>query len=181
MAPLIPELTLPFDDEATVNDEVNSSSKSNYDIILGSDFLYDMKMELNYYREHIRWNDGDEFDLAPMKALGAVSDRETCNLLYTLNTASPILQEEEDRQAKILDADYSKVDIRSMVDELDISNETKQKLTTALAKFASTLFGGGLGKVDMKPIELEIKTMRSHTVADTTLCRRLMKHHSVKR
>ena len=60
-------------------------------------------------------------------------------MVFAMNTASPILQEEEERQGRILDADYSKVDIRSMVDELDISTETKAKLTTALAKFAARL------------------------------------------
>ena len=43
-----------------------------------------------------------------------------------------------------------------MVNNLDIKRDTKRKLTKTLKKF-STLFGGGLGKVDMKPIDIELK------------------------
>ena len=55
---------------------------------------------------------------------------------------------EEDRQRKILDADYSKVDIDQMVNGLDIAKASKTKSKQSLNKF-STLFGGGLGLLDI--------------------------------
>ena len=62
-----------------------------------------------------------------MKTLGTLSDEIACAMIYDLHTISPILQQEEDRQRRILDADYSKVDIDNMVNGLDIAKATKAK------------------------------------------------------
>ena len=43
-----------------------------------------------------------------------------------------------------------------MVDNLDINKTSKTKLKTALKKF-KTLFGGGLGKLNMEPINIKLK------------------------
>ena len=91
-----------------------------------------------------------------MKTLGATQNIETCNLIYDLHVNSPILQMEEKRQGKLLDANYTKVDIDDMVKDLDVPRETKRKLTAKLKKF-KTLFGGGLGKLDIEPINIELK------------------------
>ena len=91
-----------------------------------------------------------------MKTLGELSDPEACNLIYEMHIQHPILQQEEQRQAKILDANYSKVDIDKMVSKLDVPRDTKRKLAKSLKKF-NTLFGGGLGKLDMEPIDIELK------------------------
>ena len=56
-----------------------------------------------------------------------------------------------------MDADYSKVDIPAMVNELDITEASKKKLITTLQKFP-TLFGGGLRKLtNMKPATIKLK------------------------
>ena len=91
-----------------------------------------------------------------MKSLGIISDADTCNMIYDLHTTIPILQEEEERQGKILDADYSKVDIDGMVNGLDIARATKTKLKQTLNKFP-TLFGGGLCTLKMRPIDIELQ------------------------
>jgi hypothetical protein len=79
-----------------------------------------------------------------MKNLGELQDKHACEMIYNLHTDSPILKEHEERQAAILDDNYSKVDIDIMVDELDIKESSKLKLKRTLKKFL-TLFGGGLG------------------------------------
>ena len=91
-----------------------------------------------------------------METLGTLSDKRTCTMIYDLHTISPILQQEEDRQRRILDADYSKVDIDEMVNDLDIAKATKTKLKQTLNKFP-TLFGGGLGLLDIKPVDIELR------------------------
>lgn len=45
-----------------------------------------------------------------------------------MHTNSPIIKEAEEFTAKIVNADYSKVDIDRMVNELDIGTSTKKKL-----------------------------------------------------
>ena len=83
-------------------------------------------------------------------------DKEMCQLIYTMCNDPPALQESEDRQGRILDADYSKVDIESMVDDLNIPTTSKTKLKRTLYKFP-LLFGGGLGKLKIKPVSVELK------------------------
>ena len=91
-----------------------------------------------------------------METLGATQNIETCNLIYDLQVDSPILQTKGKRQRKLLDANYTKIDIDDMVKALDIPRETKWKLTAKLKKF-KTLFGEGLGKLDIELIDIELK------------------------
>ena len=73
-----------------------------------------------------------------------------------MHTDSPILQQMEEGQGCILDANYTKVDIDEMVDGLDIQSSSKRSLKSMLQKF-SKLFGGGLGKLDMEPVSISLK------------------------
>ena len=84
-----------------------------------------------------------------------MSDQKLCDILYDLHTTSPMLQTEEEGLGKILDADYSKVDIDDVIDDLDIAIATKQKLKQTLKKYP-TLFGGGLAALDMQPMDIEL-------------------------
>ena len=90
-----------------------------------------------------------------MKILGIMSDVKMCNMIYDLHTTSLILQQQQDRQTRILDADYSKVDIDNMVNGLDIAKASKTKLRQTLNKFP-TLFWGGLGLLDIRPVGIEL-------------------------
>ena len=75
-----------------------------------------------------------------------MSDKELCAILYDLHTTTPMLQTKEERLGKILDVDYSKVDIDNMVEDLDVAKPTNQKLKQTL------LYGIDLGTLDMKPV-----------------------------
>ena len=88
--------------------------------------------------------------------MGTVSDNTTCEAIYFTRTQSPLLQEIEDRQHRLLDADYSKVDLDTMIDKLDIAPGTKRKLKQTLKKFP-TLFGGGLGCLDIRPVTIKLQ------------------------
>ena len=60
---------------------------------------------------------------------------------YDLHTTSPILQQGEEQLGKILDTDYSKVDIDIMVNDLDIAQSTKDKLKHTLKKASHLILG----------------------------------------
>ena len=62
----------------------------------------------------------------------------------------------EERQGRILDANYTKVNIDFMVDELDIKHSSKRGLKNAPKKYP-TLFGRGVGLLDMKPVLIKLK------------------------
>jgi len=97
-------------------------------------------LDISYRREQVEWLD----DYIPLKELDTLKDRQVCEMLYSIHTDAPILKEMEERQNCILDADYSKVDIPSMVAESQISEQSKKKLQTTLEKLPE-LFSGRLG------------------------------------
>ena len=121
-------------------DEHHDHKKAKYDMIIGSDLLWNMGVDISYSRERVEWLD----DFIPLKELNTLVDWEMCEMLYSIHTDSPLIKEMEERTDRILDADYSAVDIPAMVNELDISEQSKRKLITTLEKFPK-LFGGGLG------------------------------------
>ena len=140
-------------------DKVNKTKDSRYDMIIGNDILHELGIDLLFSEERIRWGNPRnlfDYDSIPMKTLGILSDNTTCSMIYNLHTTSPILQQEEARQSRILDADYSKVDIDDMVNDLDIAKASKAKLKQTLNKFP-TLFGGGLGLLDIRPVDIELQ------------------------
>ena len=50
----------------------------------------------------IQWND----DKIPLKEMGLVHDREFCDMLHSMYTNNPLLQEVEERQEKMMDCNY---------------------------------------------------------------------------
>ena len=60
----------------------------------------------------------------------------TSNMLYSMHTDSPLLQEAEERQNKMFECNYSKVniDIDAMVNDLDIDATNKEELKKTLRK-----------------------------------------------
>jgi hypothetical protein len=76
-------------------------------------------------------------------------------MLYHAANEPDILQEAEKRQNSI-DAEYRKVEVDPYVQELShLTKEEKQLLGETLKKL-STLFGGGLGMLNIKPVKLEL-------------------------
>ena len=68
-----------------------------------------------------------------------------------------ILQKAEERQARILDADYSKVEMNDYIDTLDHLDSTQKETLLSTLKQFTELFGGGLGRLNIDPIHLELK------------------------
>jgi hypothetical protein len=68
-------------------DELQSSKESGYDMIIGSDLLNGLSINIRYSDNCIKW-DGDTI---PMKNLGELQDKHACEMVYNLHTDSPIL------------------------------------------------------------------------------------------
>ena len=134
-------------------DTTQRPADTHYDVILGNDVLFDLGVDIKFSTHTVKW----EGEAIPLKAHGMLSDPDTVNILYNLYADSPILKESEHRQAKILDADYSKVDIDQMVDNLqEMSPEAKVKLKESLHKFEE-LFSGGLGRLNIDLISITLQ------------------------
>ena len=83
----------------------------------------------------------------PLKLQGELSNGKYCEHLYNLHTNFPILQQMEELQGRILDANYTKADIDVIVDELDIQRPSKRALKSTLKKFPK-LFGACLDQIE---------------------------------
>ena len=123
-----------------------------YDMIIGMDLMCELGLYVNTETLEVVW----EGNTCPLMAHGELQDKEAVNRIYHY-AVNPTLMEAEQRQARILDADYSKVDIDHYCDELKhLTSDERSKLARLLNSFP-VLFGGGLGKLDIRPIHLELK------------------------
>jgi hypothetical protein len=99
-----------------------------------------------------------EGNTIPLKERGQLQDTSLLNYLYslTMNT-SEVLLEAEERQSRIPDANYEKVDPDEFVRGLtNLSAKEQNELSTVLKKYA-ILFGGGLGLLRIKPVHLALR------------------------
>ena len=134
-------------------DETTNREQALYDMIIGMDLMTAIGIYVDTDEKVIRWGS----DIAPLSMKGALDNENTLQHIYAMTQDSPILQQAEERQARIRDADYSAVDIPTYVASLnDLTTIEKQQLQTVLEKHP-TLFQGGLGILDIKPVHLELK------------------------
>ena len=77
-------------------------------------------------------------------------------MLHAMHIDSLLLNEMEERQSKLLDCNYLKLNIGKMVSEINISKESKKRLRQTLEKFPE-LFGGVLRKLKgVKPAHITL-------------------------
>ena len=131
-------------------DESSDPATAPYDMIIGTDLLTALEMDLKFSNQTIVWDDLT----APMQA---GKDQDEDEIAYVLATESPILKQAEERQNRILDANYKAIDLDKKVNAMsELSAHQKEQLIKTLKKFPE-LFSGGLGTIDIEPIHLEIE------------------------
>ena len=132
-------------------DDHNKSDTTQYDMILGMDCMVELGIYINTADKVVQWND----IAIPLKAKGQL-DEVGLEALYDMSVETPILQQAEARQKRILDADYSKVDLEAYIEELKHLNKEERSLLQKVLSSHPTLFGGGLGQLNINPIHLEL-------------------------
>jgi hypothetical protein len=133
-------------------DDKTSSKEAACDMIMGMDLMTSTGITVDCEQRYIIWG-GTEI---PLKTRNTLSDDEILYMLYNAAHEPDILQEAETRQNRILDADYCKVEVAPFVQELThLTEDEKQVLGKTLTKFP-TLFGGGVGMLNIKPVKLEL-------------------------
>jgi hypothetical protein len=134
-------------------DESSNKDQALYNVILGMDIMTKIGLSVDTAEKCITW----EHTSTPLKRRGVIQNRYLWHHTYALSVAAPVIQEDEERQSRILDADYSKIDIAQHVSELDhLNSEEKRVLTEMLNQFP-VLFGGGLGTLLVRPVYLELQ------------------------
>jgi hypothetical protein len=133
-------------------DDKTSSKEAAYDMIMGMDLMTYIGITVDCEQICIRWG-GTEI---PLKTWATLNNDEILHMLYNAANEPDILQEAEKRQNHILDAEYRKVEVDPFVQELKhLTMDEKQILGKTLKKFP-TLFWGGLGMINIKPVKLEL-------------------------
>jgi hypothetical protein len=121
-------------------------------MIMGMDLMTSIGITVDCEQICIRWG-GTEI---PLKTRNTLNNDEILHMLYHAANLPDILQEAEKRQHRILDADCRKVEVDQFVEELKhLTMDENQILGKTLKKFP-TLFGGGLGMLNIKPVKLEL-------------------------
>ena len=134
-------------------DEVSERDQVPYDMILGLDFLVEMGFVLDFEAKTIKWGES-RMEMLPK---GTVTNQYKFDTMYQLSQESTVLQRAEERQSRILDANYSKVEMNEYVETLDHLDSNEKKELLATLNQYPTLFGGGLGALKIEPIHLELK------------------------
>jgi transposase InsO family protein len=124
-----------------------------YDMIIGLDLQTEIGIYVNTDDKQIHW----EGATIPLKTRGELDDSQYLQMLYEISTAPEAVFEAEERQARIADANYEKVDVDAYVQEISNLDDEQKCLLAQLLKRHPTLFGGGLGVLNIKPIHLELK------------------------
>ena len=120
--------------------------------MIGMDLMTEIGIYVNTDTKQVVWEDA----AIPLKERGQLDEPEMIQMLYHLAKEPSILQEAEARHNRILDADYTEVEVDDYVEELKQLNSHERKLLTKTLNKHTTLFSGGLGTLNVKPIRLEL-------------------------
>jgi hypothetical protein len=116
----------------------------------------DMMTELGIYvntdSKTICW----EGENIPLKEKGYINSAYDRQMLYEFAIENSDLNDLLKRQTKILDSDYSAVDITEHIGEYKHLNSTQKFKLIELLKSHPSVFQGGLGTLKIKPIHLEL-------------------------
>ena len=105
-------------------DDKTSQQHAAYDMIIGMDLMTEIGIMVDTKSKVIRWEDHE----TPLHLRGEMSDQETVNMIYHFTQEIEVLKEAEERQSRILDADYSALDISEFTCELKHLNHDEQTL-----------------------------------------------------
>ena len=134
-------------------DNKTEKDKALYDMIIGMDMLVELGLYINTDEKTVCWDSTRIL----LKERGELQDANVMKMLYHIVIERPNLEQAEERQSCILDADYSAVDIDDYVNhQQHLSGDEKHALKERLKKHPE-LFSGGLGMLNMKPIHLELE------------------------
>jgi hypothetical protein len=101
-------------------------------MIIGTDLLSELAVEINVNTQRIVW-EGVEI---PMKEKHIISDLQNATAIYYQSIETSVLKEAEARQKRILDADYSALDLDDHAHmETHLSTDQQAKLICLLRKY----------------------------------------------
>ena len=134
-------------------DEVTDPKVARYDMIIGSDLLSELKIDLLYSQKAIVWDNS----VVAMKDRGILDNSELLQDLFELSKESTIIQMSEERHNEIIQAMYGKVNIQEHIRSLKyLSPEQQDKLTQVLQAYPQ-MYEGTIGTLNIPPVHFELK------------------------
>ena len=125
-------------------------------MIIGADLLSELGIEVNFNTRRIIW-EGIEI---LMKEKHIISDVWNAKDIYCQSIEPTVLKEAEATQKRILEADYSALDLDDYAHkETHLSKEQEEKLICSMPKYPK-LFRGGLGVLKVPPVHLELRPLK---------------------
>jgi hypothetical protein len=104
-------------------DESSDKDQALYDLVLGMDIMTKIELSIDTAEKCITW----EHASTSRKQRGVIQNRYLWHHTYALSVTAPVIQDAEERQSRILDADYSKVDIAQHISGLDHINSEEKR------------------------------------------------------
>ena len=149
--------TLPeFDTEKTIEWKAHvddSDYGGEYDMIIGTDLMATLGIDLKYSTNSIIWDDVE----IPMKSLDDVRSDTIMTCLYNYCYESNAVQDATNRVQRILDAKYEKADLDEVVSKAQhLNRQEREQLLSLLYKYEG-LFSGKLGTWKGTPVDLQLK------------------------
>ena len=141
------EFTMPeFSDKRQITslvhvDERTSSDKSSYDMIIGMDLMTELGLVIDMAEKVVKWGELE----VELKPLGTLSTANNLEQLYHMDVAPGAIKEAEERQRKILDADYSKTDMNEYVQSLKHLTDKEKEMLLDTLKRHPKLFAWWIG------------------------------------
>jgi len=131
----------------------DSTSNSNYDMIIGTDLMVELGMNIEFDRQVMTW----EQATVPLKNRDILSDVDMLNEIHEQIYTSDELNQMSDRQARILDADYHAANLEKVAAESKHLTLDEQVQLFNLLRQYEYLFDGTLGKWKGRPVDIELK------------------------
>jgi transposase InsO family protein len=139
-------------------DETTNRKLAQYDMIIGTDLMTELGIDINFSSNKMSWEGVD----IPMCPKNLITDPHVANNIYHRTMEAPVIQKAEERQQRILDADYSATNLTEYTKSLThLTTEQQDKLYRLLGQYPN-LFKGGLGTLHLPPIHLELRPLKKH-------------------
>jgi hypothetical protein len=121
-------------------DESTDPKFAQYDMIIGDDLMQELGIDLLYSKQLMIWEDNKVL----MENQGLLKDTNIAQHIYRMHVEdSPIIRQAESCKMKILDADYSVVDLADHCNSLKhLDLDTKNILSNSLSKYPELFYGG---------------------------------------
>ena len=141
--------------EITWNCYVDESNDKSccYDMIIGRDILHHIGMDLLFSKAEMIWDGAN----VPMQSTDKLSVDWIDQFEQELMFAHDPITTDAERIQSILDAKYTKADLKSLTDACPLLSEVEKEHLLNLLKKFEHLFDGTLGNWNTDPVDLELK------------------------